>query len=309
MRRRLAIALTTGLFGALLAMSLGWAVHARSGGAGAAIYLGSWSWWMEGEDFGGWSALELSENGREFTAVSDRGHVISGRIARNGGMIASVTAGPIHGLRDETGARLRGFRGDSEGLAIGPDGALYISFEGAHRVGRYATPDSAAEWLPRAPGFKELQSNSSLEALAIDARGTLYTLPERSGRITRPFPLYRWKNGSWDAKLRLPRRGNFLAVGADFGPDGRLYLLERDFAGIGFRTRVRRFEIEGDKLTHETELLQTSTGQHDNLEGLSVWRDQGGRIRLTMISDDNYRFFQRTEFVEYAVPETLAKSR
>ena len=34
-----------------------------------------------------------------------------------------------------------------------------------------------------------------------------------------------------------------------------------------------------------------------------VWRDDLGRIRLTMVSDDNFRFFQRTEFVEYALDE------
>ena len=46
--------------------------------------------------------------------------------------------------------------------------------------------------------------------------------------------------------------------------------------------------------------------RHDNLEGLAVWRDDSGAIRLTMISDDNFNLLQRTELVEYAVPETLA---
>ena len=81
---------------------------------------------------------------------------------------------------------------------------------------------------------------------------------------------------------------------------GRLYLLERDFAGIGFRSRVRRFAPDG---TGEEVLLETGIGVHDNLEGISVWRDDLSRIRLTMVSDDNFRFFQRTEFVEYALGE------
>lgn len=45
---------------------------------------------------------------------------------------------------------------------------------------------------------------------------------------------------------------------------------------------------------------------HDNLEGISVWQDPDGRIRLTMISDDNFMVFQRTEIVEYAVDPPLA---
>ena len=39
-----------------------------------------------------------------------------------------------------------------------------------------------------------------------------------------------------------------------------------------------------------------------------MWRDEAGAIRLTMISDDNFNFFQRTQLVEYTVPETLASS-
>ena len=36
---------------------------------------------------------------------------------------------------------------------------------------------------------------------------------------------------------------------ADFGPDGQLYLLERDFGWLaGFATRVRRFTLGPDGL-------------------------------------------------------------
>jgi hypothetical protein len=48
-------------------------------------------------------------------------------------------------------------------------------------------------------------------------------------------------------------------------------------------------------------LLETATGTYDNLEGLAVWRDDAGAIRLTMISDDNFKSFQVTQFVEYRV--------
>jgi hypothetical protein len=38
---------------------------------------------------------------------------------------------------------------------------------------------------------------------------------------------------------------------------------------------------------------------HDNLEGLSVWRDDQGVLHATMISDDNFIFVQQTQIVEY----------
>lgn len=90
-------------------------------------------------------------------------------------------------------------------------------------------------------------------------------------------------------------------MGADFDTEGNLYLLERAFTGFGFKSRVRRFFLDDDAVTAEETLLETAILQHDNLEGLSVWKDADGDIRLTMISDDNFNDFQRTEFVEYRV--------
>ena len=66
---------------------------------------------------------------------------------------------------------------------------------------------------------------------------------------------------------------------------------------------MRRFTLKDDRIVQDDTLLTTHTLRHDNLEGLSVWRDAEGDIRLTMISDDNFQPIQRTEFVEYRVPE------
>jgi hypothetical protein len=51
-------------------------------------------------------------------------------------------------------------------------------------------------------------------------------------------------------------------------------------------------------------LFINGVGVQDNLEGLSVWRDIAGQIRLTLISDDNFRLLQRTEIVEYVLPNS-----
>ncbi len=146
-----------------------------------------------------------------------------------------------------------------------------------------------------------MQNNSGLEALAIDTAGDLYAIPERSGTEARPFPVYRFRDGAWSQPFAIPRRPPHLPVAADFGPDGRLYLLERHFAGLAFQSRVRVFTLEDDQIVQEQTLIDTLPGQHDNLEGMAVWQDAAGRIRLTMISDDNFNFFQRTEIVEYAL--------
>ena len=66
---------------------------------------------------------------------------------------------------------------------------------------------------------------------------------------------------------------------------------------------ARRWTITADGPMNEESLLETATGTHDNLEGVAIWRDNQGRLRATMVSDDNFFALQRTELVEYALPD------
>lgn len=273
---------------------------------GPAEFAGEFVWSIDDPAFGGLSGLEVTADGSAFTAISDHGSVVAGHFLRRGGRITGLRDLSLGPLKNRRGGALSEPLSDSEGLAIRPDGRLFVSFERVHRVWSYATPGGAAQGMPQHVDFRAMQSNSSLEALAVTPDGTLYTMPEKSGRADWPFPVYRFRDGAWTQPFTLPRRGDFLAVGADFGPDGKLYLLERDFRGVfGFRSRVRRFTVTDRGLTGEEVLLSTPTGRFDNLEGIAVWRDAAGAIRLTMISDDNFMVFQKTEFVEFRLPEGL----
>lgn len=263
-------------------------------------------WSTNDDDFGGWSGLELSPDGATFVLISDKGDILTGRILRDeNGRISTVEPGEIRQMGHTDGGPFPRYFGDSEGLALAEDGQLFVSFEAKHRVVRYGNAMATqAETLPGHEDFPKLKNNSSLEALAIGPDGALYTLPERSGALRRPFPVYRFKNNTWTRFTDVSRSDDFLTVGADIGPDGRFYLLERRLTSLfGFSSRVRRFDITETGFSNETVLLESGAGVHDNLEGLSVWRDGTGAIRLTMISDDNFRFFQKTEFVEYVVAD------
>lgn len=264
-------------------------------------YVGAFAWAMDDDAFGGISGIEMADDGLSFLAISDRGGWTRGTVTRNAtGQIIGVDARPIRFLRGRFEASLDSGRNDSEGLAVAADGTIYVSFESVARVLRYDAADGPARNLPTPREFGRLQTNSALEALAIDAEGTLYTLPERSGALDRPFPVWRFKNDTWDQPFDLRRDGAFLPVGADVGPDGRFYLLEREFLGLsGFASRVRSFSFDDLGLTDERTEIETAAGQHDNLEGISVWRDASGTLRLTMVADDNFNFFQTTEIVEY----------
>lgn len=266
-------------------------------------HVATYVWRGDDDSFGGFSGIEISADGTRFTMISDRATIRWGRIQRDGrGRITAMTTEGTGRLHDDQGKPLpQDWHGDSEGLAIGPDGRIWISFEGKTRVAGYDSPGGPADVLPRPPEFDQMQRNSSFEALAITGDGTLLTLPERSGELTRPFPVWRWRDGVWDQPFSVPRSGDWLTVGADIGPDGRFYLLERDFRGLlGFRSRLRRFDLTETGLINETLLLESRSLQYDNHEGISVW-DDGQGIRITMISDDNFGRFQRTELVEFRV--------
>lgn len=283
-----------------------WLGETTAGPAARALLTSSYDWTEPAAGFGGFSGLELSYDGAQFTAISDRGRIIEGQIIRQDGRITAIHAGRLKRLKTPENRPLPRSENDSEGLAARADGRLYVTFEGYDRLWTYRNAESEAAWLPRHEDFKGFQRNSALEALAIGPDGALYVLPERSGALDRPFPVYRYRNGAWSQPFSLPRRGDFLPVGADFGPDGRLYLLEREFNGLfGFASRVRSFDVSDEHATDEMLVLQSASGEHDNLEGIAAWRDPNGDIRLTMISDDNFRAFQRTEFVEYLLPQGL----
>lgn len=263
--------------------------------------VGAYGWTDPDDGFGGFSAIELAPDGLGMTALSDRGQVWQGRLLRDAnGVIEGVSTTARARLRDSDGNVLRvGRLADAEGLAIAPDGTLAVSYEGLVRVALYDTIDAPARPLPRLPAFKTLPENAALEALAMDPEGALVTLPEAP--VDGAHPIWRFAQNHWSEVARLPADPPWAPVAADYGPDGRFYLLERNFLGLrGFASRVRRFEAD---FTAGAVVLETSPRTHDNLEGLSVWRDEGGALRLTMISDDNFNFFQSTEIVEYRLAD------
>lgn len=269
----------------------------------AADFLGSHPWQVDKDWFGGLSGLEVSGDGLHLTAITDRGVLLTARIRRDAGRIAGIGAVRASRLRSSRGVPLIGRLRDSEGLALGPDGTICVSYEGVHRVACHDDPEAPARVLGRVPGFATLPGNKSLETLAMDVDGRLYTLPERAPDARGRIPVYRWDGARWSQPFSLPTDGAFLPVGADFGPDGRFYLLERDFGLFGFRSRLRRWSVEGDTPRAPMTLIETSSGTHDNLEGVSIWRDGQGTLRATMIADDNFLFFQQTEIVEYLLPD------
>lgn len=237
------------------------------------------------EHFGGLSGIEMQDGGNQALVLSDRGRLFEVFLDRS-------SDGATKGSRIKF---VGWFGGDSEGLAIREPKKWYVSFEWPARV------DIA--WkvcLPSHTDFAEMESNRELEALAISPQGHLFTLPEGLPPNSASFPIYRHDGKTWTIPAELPADGDFSPVGADFGPGDWLYILERRIGFWGFQSRVRRWH----PTTGALEPVWTSkSGQYDNLEGISVWLDDDGQPRVSLVSDDNFLPFVRMELVEFTLNE------
>jgi hypothetical protein len=281
----------------MIFLLLGWMAGASMAFSATAE---SFFWYDRASWFGGFSAIEVTDDGRGFVALSDRGRIVEGQFVRDpAGRILDMVVDRHDALRDAAGRPLGGAMDDGEGLAIGPDGRIYVSFEGVARVRVERAAGAPPVDLPRHPAFDAFEANRSFEALAVTPQGAVLVIPEDvpGGGDS---PVWRFDGTGWDIAFHVPKDGSYQPVGADVGPDGLLYLLEREVTGLGFRSRVRVFGLNGDG---GAVIYESRAGQHDNLEGISVWSD-GGAIVMTMIADDNFRFFQRTEVVELRLPQS-----
>jgi hypothetical protein len=281
-------------------LALAAVVLASAASAEPARYIGTFVWQVDGPAFGGFSALDLSGDGAAYVALSDRGQLLAGRLVRDAAGV--VTAAPIlvqDWVRNAQGQRLLGKFADAEGVARDGFGGIWVSFEGEARVAHYPALGGPEIAVTSPRDFAAFPGNEGLEALAMDGAGTIYAIPERAMLRNRAFPVYRLRNGRWDRPFAIDAVGTWLPVSADFGPDGWLYVLYRDFLGIrGFLSRVVRYDLAGGQPGPGEILLETAAGEHDNLEGLAVWQDSQG-LRLTLLSDDNFSVLQQTELVEY----------
>jgi hypothetical protein len=257
---------------------------------------------------GGLSGIEVSADGTRFHVVTDRGHHATGALLRDGSMLTAIRIEDVQAIRDMHGIARNFPHTDAEGIALDAEGGVYISFEHLHRVLYFKTWQSNAEWPSYTRVWRSLARNQGLEALAIDEGGTLFTFPEAIQKgAAESIVFRRKKQGRWQIPFTLPVDEPLKPVGADFGPDGRLYVLERGIYPFAFYSRVRSMRVTEEGFEDIVTVLTTPLGRHGNLEGLSVWQDTDGNLRLTMVSDDNFIWFMRMQIVEYRIDGGLAQ--
>lgn len=259
-------------------------------------------WQLDAPWFGGWSGIEVTDQGAQMFVISDRGQLARASMSRPNGKLAGVTVQSSKHMGRAAGGPLRKKASDSEGLAISQNGRAFVSFEHRHRIMQADLGSARTRGRIALPFQNTLGDNAGVEALAVGPDGTIYAVGEKPQPNNAPYPLYAYSNGKWRVSARIPRRGPFVPVGADFDSKGRLWLLERAVTPLGFRSRIRLFVLD-PRAAREDIIMTTIPGRYDNLEGLSVWDDAQGQMHVTMISDDNFMRILRTQIVEYIVRE------
>jgi hypothetical protein len=283
--------------------------HPEHVAVGRLVYRGGLVLQSDDARFGGWSDLHVSADGTSVLALSDHGFWFTAELGYDRGQLATARNARLGPLIDTTGTRVVGRRSDSEGLAMRPDGAIYISFERDHRIWLYPRADPPFSIPPRpVPTPARLVTapeNGGIEALAWLSGGSLLALVE----VLRDGP----DNVGWvgnDAGTTWQEL-HYRTAGRDYAPTGLAELppnvpqagdvlvLERKFTIFSGRaariTRLARADIRpgahlvGEELAHLQSPLTL-----DNFEGISAVRGPNGTARLYIISDDNYMFLQRT---------------
>lgn len=245
---------------------------------------------------GGLSAIAVAPDGRSLISLSDRGWIVEANIQRDAtGRITAIHGAAQRPLRGADGKALGKPDYDAEGIDVLPDGTLAVSYESPHRIWRHARDGRFLSAYDIPEAFKRLGKNRGIEALARVPGGGLVAMPEY---MSAPTPIWVQSGSEWGQIATLDGPFGFAAVGADVGPDGDLYVLQRAILGVGFSARVVRIDLSDGQAE---QVLRTTSGVHGNLEGVSVWRDAGGHIRLTMVADNNRNPFQVSEVVEYKI--------
>ena len=272
--------------------------------------------------FGGISAMRLDAKGEGFIALSDRGEWFTGRIAYRGRDMAGlldVESGPMLGA-DGRPLAARGWY-DAESLAI--DGTtLYVGIERVNRLMRFDFRRDGmralGDEMPTPPAFRKLPYNKGPEALLFvperlahdknpPLAGALIAISERgldaAGNIIG-FAI----GGAAPGQFTVRRRDDFDVSDAVLLPAGDILLLERKFSilsGVGIR--VRRLALDAVKpgaLLDGPSIFDADFGYEiDNMEAIDAHVGPDGETVLTMISDDNFSFIQRTLILQFTLAE------
>jgi hypothetical protein len=262
--------------------------------------------------FGGFSGLWRSPDGRDLVAVTDNGFWLTAKVVSRAGKPVALEQAELAPILGSSGRPLHRSRYyDTEGLTI-VDGVAYLGVERTHDLLRFdwATEGvrARAQTVPVPREVKRLPNNRGLEAIGVvpsghALAGAVVAVAERSGREDDEATLGLILGGRQPGLFRVARHDGYDITDLAFLPGGDMLLLERwhrSLRGVGMRIRrIAGTSLKPGAMLDGPYLIEADLGQEiDNMEGMSVHRADGKTV-LTLISDDNFSFLQRTVLLEF----------
>jgi hypothetical protein len=265
--------------------------------------------------FGGISALHMELDGAHFLGVTDQGSWLRGRIVYHDGRPAGIAEAEIAPMLSADGKPLAARHWyDTESLALGSDGMVYVGIERVEKIVRfdYRKDGLRARGQPIAvpPDFSTFAFNKSLECLAAPPKGaplggSLIAVTEHSLDDAGNLRSFVLKDGQF-TRFSVKRSNEFDVSDCAILSLGDLLLLERRVSPLlGIAMRIRRVplaDIKEGALVDGPALIEADLGyQIDNMEGIAVHRNGQGEAILTVMSDDNFSTLQRTLMLQFAL--------
>lgn len=268
------------------------------------------------EMFGGFSGLDISQDGSRVIAISDEGWLLSVRLETEGQLLTGASdarLAPLVGIDGRPFASK--WDSDAEAVTFSQDRRhAYVGFERNIRIKRYEISEDGLFINPSLIDIPALMQNAPRNR-AIEALVKLHNGPMAGGLLAfLEKPLEEaignpqgWllREGEEPVAFAIPLTEPYAITGAAEDSEGRIYLLERHFFPLtGPQIRIRRFIAEELVAGYGAGELILEAGMEDfidNFEGIGVHQTQG-RIYLTIISDDNFNLLQRNLLYRFSLP-------
>ena len=271
---------------------------------GKLISRGGISMTANSANFGGWSDLQVSPDGKTLSSISDVGSWLTAAVEYDGeGNLIGLRDGRIGSLRALDGKPLvQKDQADAEGMALLPDGSWLVSFERHHRIWHYPTLDGTPTAINLPEDFGRQPWNGGVETITALPDGRLIAISEEyepspgllAGWLGQPAGKDRY---TWQS-FRYTKIPDFNPTAIRPLPDGGFVLLERAFdMARGVRIRILQVDAAafqpGGIVTPREIARLASPLAVDNLEGVAAIKGSRGETLLWLISDDNFNALQR----------------
>ncbi len=247
-------------------------------------------------------------------AVTDTGDFVTARLVFEGERLTGIADVAIGGRRDKDGNPIgQKTVGDAEALARG-EGEIFVLVESLRALLAYPADGLAVDLsatprtVPLSPEERRIGAGG-MEALASRPDGSLVVIGEgRDGAAqTTPAAIVGGR------RFAVTRRDGFAITGADILPGGDMVLVERRYrGGLDVAMRVRRIgadAVAAGNVVDGPILMEAGfSAEIDNMEAIAA-EVSAGAIHLTLASDDNHSFWQRTLLLRFRIADPLPRPK